>query len=409
MDMEAMLRELGIIRCELKVKTLEGRVLTVEVMPTNSIRELKAMLREKKHCEDPIERQILQVKVLANGGLLLDDDQTLESAGLLHAESEVTAIFCRNEVEAATKEAIHAEGPLQVNIPSSLTEIHAEAFEDHHQVVTVAIPESVTVIGDAAFRNCEYLASISIPQSVTAIGDFAFADCKSLETITIPQSVTAIGRGAFKDCNSLASITIAESVTSIGSCAFAGCDSLASITIPASVTDIGYGAFLRCFSLASITIPASVTSIGSYAFLRCFSLASITIPESVTDIGYGAFAHCTSLESITIPESLRDDGRQAFDDEVQARIRHVWRVFVCCNCWMVVFKFESASMGQCGLSDQFSIISNSPKNRKIPKWEIRSPKSPSYPNRMILGNKNRENILSPQTRKNRDGKSEARL
>ena len=272
-----MLRELGIIRCELKVKTLEGRVLTVEVMPTNSIRELKAMLREKKHCEDPIERQILQVKVLANGGLLLDDDQTLESAGLLHAESEVTAIFCRNEVEAATKEAIHAEGPLQVNIPSSLTEIHAEAFEDHHQVVTVAIPESVTVIGSYAFARCISLASITIPVSVTSIGSYAFA----------------------------------------------GCDSLASITIPASVTDIGYGAFLRCFSLASITIPASVTSIGSYAFLRCFSLASITIPESVTDIGYGAFAHCTSLESITIPESLRDDGRQAFDDEVQARIRHV--------------------------------------------------------------------------------------
>ena len=118
--------------CELKVKTLEGGDLTVEVMQTNTIRELKAMLHEKKHCEDPIEHKILKVKVLADG--LLDDDLTLESAGLLHAESEVTVIYSRNEVEAATKEAIHAEGLLQVNIPTSLTEIPARAFKDCNQV-----------------------------------------------------------------------------------------------------------------------------------------------------------------------------------------------------------------------------------------------------------------------------------
>ena len=107
---------------------IEGCVLTVEVMPTSTMEELKAILHEKKHCEDPIEHQILKVKVLADG-VLVDDDQTLESAGLLHAESEVTVIYSRNEVEAATQEAIHAEGLLQVNIPPSLTKIPAGAFE----------------------------------------------------------------------------------------------------------------------------------------------------------------------------------------------------------------------------------------------------------------------------------------
>ena len=95
---------------KLKVKTLEGGVLTVEVMPTNTMEELKAMLCEKKHCEDPIEGKILKVKVLADG-LLVDDDQTLGSSGLLHEESEVTVIYSRNEVEAATAEEIDAEGP----------------------------------------------------------------------------------------------------------------------------------------------------------------------------------------------------------------------------------------------------------------------------------------------------------
>ena len=135
---------------EVKVKTLDGGDLTVEVIPTNTIKDLKAMLQDKKHGEDPIERQISRVKVLADG-LLVGDDQTLESAGLLHPEAEVAVIYSRNEVEAATKDAIHAEGLLQVNIPFSLTEISTGAFEQCHQVVKVAIPESVTSIGQSAF------------------------------------------------------------------------------------------------------------------------------------------------------------------------------------------------------------------------------------------------------------------
>ena len=118
---------MGAMPREVKVQTLEGGVLTVQVKPASTVKELKSMLHENKHCEDPIERQILQVKVFVDG-LFVDDDQTLESAGLLHDESEVTVIYSRNEVEAATKDAIHAEGFLQVNVPSSLTEITFGAF-----------------------------------------------------------------------------------------------------------------------------------------------------------------------------------------------------------------------------------------------------------------------------------------
>ena len=182
--------------------TIEGGVLTLEVMPANTIEELKAMLREKKHCEDPIERQILKIKVLA-GRLFVGDDQTLESAGLLHAESEVTVIYCRNEVEAATKEEIHAEGLLQVKIPSYLKEIPLGAFEGCNQVVKVVIRESVTAIRALAFGNCKSLASITIPEPVTTIGRSAFANCCSLKSITIPESVTAIGYDAFEGCSSL--------------------------------------------------------------------------------------------------------------------------------------------------------------------------------------------------------------
>eukprot|EP00434_Breviolum_minutum_P022456 symbB.v1.2.019822.t1/scaffold1639.1/size107980/2 len=325
--MAAMLREL-------KVKTLDGGDLTVEVFPTTTMDELKALLHEKKHCEDPMEHKILKVKVLTDG-LLVDDDQTVESAGLLHDESEVTAIFCRNEVEAAKKKAIHAKGFLQVNIPNSLTEISVGAFYCCNQVVKVAIPQSVTAIGLSAFRNCKSLASITIPESVTAIADFAFSNCSSMESITIPESVTSIGVEAFRECKCLASIRIPESVTAIQmfcfancrslkritipnavtvieECAFASCESLESVTIPESVTSIEGGAFSNCESLESITIPQSVTAIGDGAFRDCSSLTSITIPESVTSIEAGAFANCESLESITIPQSVTAIGQSAF-------------------------------------------------------------------------------------------------
>ena len=331
---------------ELKVTTVEGGVLTLEVMPANTIAELKAMLREKKHCQDPIEHQILKVKVLADG-LLVDDDQTLESTGLLHADSEATVIFCRNEVEAATQEAIHTEGLLQVNIPSSLTEISEGAFKMHDRVVKVTIPGSITSIGSYAFCGCSSLASITIPESVTTIGDGAFANCKSLASITLPESVTAIGGRAFEGCSSLADISLPESVTVIGGRAFEGCSSLADITLPESVTAvedcafrhcaslasiaisksvtaIGFGAFAGCSSLASITLPESLTFISNNAFEGCSSLESITIPQSVTAIGDFAFEGCSSLESITIPESLRDDGRWALDGKFQVKRRKVW-------------------------------------------------------------------------------------
>ena len=46
---------------KLNLNTLEGGVLTVQVTETNTVYELKTMLREKKH-EDPIERKIIKQK-----------------------------------------------------------------------------------------------------------------------------------------------------------------------------------------------------------------------------------------------------------------------------------------------------------------------------------------------------------
>ena len=85
-----------------------------------------------------------------------------------NAESEMTVIYSRNVVETATKEAIqeiHAEGLCQVNVPFSLTETPAGAFEECNQVLTVVIPESVTVIGTLPLHIViPWQASLSLSQ-----------------------------------------------------------------------------------------------------------------------------------------------------------------------------------------------------------------------------------------------------
>ena len=219
---------------EMKVKTLQGDMIAVEVVPTNTVKELRAMLLESKECEGPIERQLLRVEVLT-AGLLVDDDQTVESAGPLCPESDVTVVYARREVEAATKESIHEGGPKGVIVPSHVTEIASAAFQYDEEILTVTLPESVTSIGANAFDGCGSLAHIALPESLTIIEPCAFADCVSLKSVIIPDSVIVVGAGAFVGCKALKHITPPRSLASISGNAFEGCDSLTSIAVPDSV------------------------------------------------------------------------------------------------------------------------------------------------------------------------------
>ena len=99
---------------ELTVNILNGDAFTLDVTSIETVQQLKWMLCEK-FCDDPIEQKILKVDILKDSDLL-EDAQTLNESGL-HEEPEVTVIYRRNEVEAATQEEIHTEEFCQVNIP----------------------------------------------------------------------------------------------------------------------------------------------------------------------------------------------------------------------------------------------------------------------------------------------------
>lgn len=223
--------------------------------------------------------------------------------------------------------------PTSLSIPSSVTNIHVDAFTystdleeftvdpdnsnygsmdgvlfnksrttllrcPPRKTGNYIIPSSVANIEDHGFYRCTSLSSLTIPSSVTSIGLLAFAEWGNLTNLTIPDSVTSIGRGAFDGCTSLATITIPSGVTTIERLTFDHCTKLTSVMMGSGVTNIGDQAFGYCASLTNITIPRSVSSIGSVAFYGCNSLATITIPSGVSSLGWEVFRFCPNLSGV---------------------------------------------------------------------------------------------------------------
>ena len=120
--------------------------------------------------------------------------------------------------ESAFKEC---ESLTAVTLPNSVTIIGAYVFMGCSSLASVTLSESLTVITHDAFRSCA-LTSVNIPGSVTNIGAGAFEMCFNLTSVTIPGSVTNIGDRAFYDCTALKTVNVEaeESVPELGEYVF---------------------------------------------------------------------------------------------------------------------------------------------------------------------------------------------
>merc|ERR1712129_77823 len=89
-------------------------------------------------------------------------------------------------------------GTGHVKLPTSVSIIPDNQFEDNAAVKSIYIPKSVTKIGSEAFHNATELKFVKFEagSSLAIIGNKAFRNCKSLCAINIPQGVT-IKKNAF--------------------------------------------------------------------------------------------------------------------------------------------------------------------------------------------------------------------
>ena len=174
----------------------------------------------------------------------------------------------------------------------------------------VSIPDSVEEIGEGVFAGSG-ISAITLPSSLTEVGAQAFKGCKKLTRVVLPEGCTAIGANAFTDCPMLESINIVDCIkmTSIGDYAFKGCSKLVA-ELPASLEKIGIDAF-RGTSINTAFISNKVTSIGANAFMGCVSLTTLTFENGgnvAITIGDYAFSGCTGIQSVVLPWRLRGKG-----------------------------------------------------------------------------------------------------
>ena len=233
-------------------------------------------------------------------------------------------------------------------LPSNVTVIDDEAFNNCFELKNIELPEGLRSIGAATFMDCG-LTTIQFPESLEGIGKEAFQNCTNLTDVTIPASVKSIGSGAFSYCSNIHAINvdesnpcytsingtaynkditeivavpsgktgvfkIPESVKRIGDQSFCGCTHLNKIELNNYVTYIGDGAFQGCNALSVINIPSGVEYIGDIAFFECFELKEIHIPKGVTVIGERTFGFCGKLTNITIPHGVVIIEQYAFFD-----------------------------------------------------------------------------------------------
>ena len=212
-------------------------------------------------------------------------------------------------------------------------------YKYKEQIKTVVVKDDVTVIGIAAFRGYKNLTSVQIPSSVTDIDADAFEDCSLLSTVTFTGNSTlgCIWQYAFAQCTNLKTIQLPVKMRwGIGLRAFEG-SGLTSVTIP----ECGYGfvdglasgvgslslndrfgnsyhdgvsAFRDCTSLQTVTfLGNNYDVIEDSMFRGCTNLKTVKLSPKTQRIKGAAFYGCENLNNININEETYFLGDNAFN------------------------------------------------------------------------------------------------
>ena len=211
-------------------------------------------------------------------------------------------------------------GATEVVIPSSVTRIEDDAFDNCLELKSVLIPVSVTSLYSGTFRNCNNLTNITMLATMTRVDDGIFQGCNQLSSVTIGGGVKEVGNEAFRYCDRLSEVFLCGSVKEIGFEAFACCRELRDVTISDGVARIGECAFGGCYRLANVVIPDSVTSIGERAFDGCNELTKLTIGRGLGQFGENALSGCHNLANVVLPDSVTSIGVGAFADCCELKV-----------------------------------------------------------------------------------------
>lgn len=201
-------------------------------------------------------------------------------------------------------------------------------------IESVTIPSSVTSIGWNAFENCKQLSKATFNEGLGSISDDAFAGCTKLEELTIPSSVKYIRSGAF--CNTGIKKLIlldGEEKLYLGAAGSGGGPGASPFgnspttyvylgrtldfiwsspfpNMPIKEFIIGNQVkslpemCIKDLEIEELIIPSSVESLGR-SCITCKNLKKLIIEESSTQLYVALYSHLSNIEYLYIGRNLK--------------------------------------------------------------------------------------------------------
>lgn len=201
-------------------------------------------------------------------------------------------------------------------------------------IESVIIPSSVTHIGNNAFENCNQLSKVTFNEGLGSISDNAFASCTKLEELTIPGSVKYIRSGAF--CNTgIKKLILLDGQEKLylgaaGSGGGPGASPFGSsptsyVYLGRTLDFIWSSPFpnmpikefvignqvkslpemcIKDLEIEELIIPSSVESLGR-SCITCNSLKKLIIEESNTQLYVALYSHISNIEYLYIGRNLK--------------------------------------------------------------------------------------------------------
>lgn len=148
-----------------------------------------------------------------------------------------------------------------VKLPDCIKKIGESAFEGCTELESINFPEGLQSIGSYSFKKTA-LTFVSIPSSVTILEDNAFEDCRYIDLVEIHSDV--IISKDYKSDDGIVAIfgpqvkeyILGDEITRIGNHVFYNCSGLQKITIGANVEEMGNYAFENCKNIDVIICNA---------------------------------------------------------------------------------------------------------------------------------------------------------
>ncbi|OHT09874.1 hypothetical protein TRFO_04408 [Tritrichomonas foetus] len=196
------------------------------------------------------------------------------------------------------------------NIPGTFTYLGDSAFCET-KIDHIELSEGMTAILGSTFKGTN-LVEIRIPSTVTRIEWQAFQDCKKLTVVEWPaETCTHFGQNAFLGCSSLIAFKFPDTASGLDQVGkyFEGCTSLKKVQLPRILTDtkkrVGEKIFNGCTSLSEIIWPENIEYVGD-SIASGTAIEYAVFPSTVTYMGASAFNHCPNLRVLAVEGGPND-------------------------------------------------------------------------------------------------------